>query len=267
MGSLSHLGGSALVLTVVAITPHAFYLLLRDLFCSQTSSISQWPQGNNIRSNCCKVYPMNSIKCSSWYCLPRFLFGLFSAILPIWFIPCFSFQLLFGRRVNLVFSLFSSHLFFFLYYFSLSTYLISTFTVSPSHVSFELFSCALPFPSLSDNFFLPFFLFFLGRCVLFLPTNSFPPLFIFLLSSAPSPSPVSHLWMLFLPLTAHSLHTHWKKRYSIGTARQDRACSKLAGHSLFHVCYWKCKCTRAMTALSVLLLKDIWRTSNTFVVL
>lgn len=67
MGSLSHSGGSALVLAVVAITPHAFYLLLRDLFCSQTSSISQWPQGNNIRSNCCKVYPMNSIKCSSWY--------------------------------------------------------------------------------------------------------------------------------------------------------------------------------------------------------
>lgn len=145
MGSLSHSGGSALVLTVVAITPHAFYLLLRDLFCSQTSSISQWPQGNNIRSNCCKVYPMNSIKCSSWYCLPHFLFGLFSAILPIWFIPCFSFQLVFGRRVNLVFSLFSSHLFFFLYYFSLSTYLISMFTVSSSHVSFELFFMCIAF--------------------------------------------------------------------------------------------------------------------------
>lgn len=68
--------------------------------------------------------------------------------------------------------------------------------------------------------------------------------------------------MPFLPFPAPPLHTHTRqwKRHGTGTWRQDRACSKQAGHSLFHVCYWKCKrtCTRALTVLPVLLLKDMY---------
>lgn len=68
------------------------------------------------------------------------------------------------------------------------------------------------------------------------------------------------------PSSTHT-HTHTEqwKRHSMGTTRQDRACSKQAGHSLFHVCYWKCKRThtRALTVLPVLLLKDIYEEHQT----
>lgn len=67
------------------------------------------------------------------------------------------------------------------------------------------------------------------------------------------------------PSCLSSSHTHQWKRHSMSTSRQDGACSKLAGHSLFHVCYCKCKGTRtrALTVLPVLLLKDIYEEHQT----
>lgn len=175
MGSFSHSGVSGWAVTGLAIAPHCLYLLLRDLLRRQTSSISQWPQGNSVTSNCWKVCPMNSIKCSLCYCLHVSSLVFFSAILPVWFIPCFSFQLLFGGRVNLIFPWFSLHftLFFFLCYLSFHACLFDFCDHSFIFTCvFWAFLSPLPFPSLSHNF----FLFFWGVYVLFLPTSSFPPI-------------------------------------------------------------------------------------------
>lgn len=155
---------------------------------------------------------MTGIKCSLCYCLPRFLFGLFSAVLPIWFIPWFYFQLLFGRRVNLYFAWFSFHftLSFFLCYLSLNADLLDFYVHSFIFTSvFWAVLSPLPFPSLSHNFFLLFF--GLGG-VLFSPTSSFPPLHwssSYLLPLSP---------VLFLPYECHFtpflpiLFTHTSKR-------------------------------------------------------
>lgn len=155
---------------------------------------------------------MNSIKCSLCYCLPCFLFGLFSAILPIWFIPCFSFQLLFGGRVNLIFSWFSLHftLFFFLCYLSLHACLFDfcdhSFIFTCVFWAFFCLHCLFP------PYLIIFFSFF-GGCVCLIFAHqlisSYP--FIFLL---PSPlAPVLFLaykchFSAFLPI----LFTHTSKR-------------------------------------------------------
>lgn len=68
------------------------------------------------------------------------------------------------------------------------------------------------------------------------------------------------------PSSSHThTHTHQWKRHGMGTSRQDRACSNQAGHSLFHVCYWKCKRTHtgSLTVLPVLLLRDIYEEHQT----
>lgn len=155
MGSFSHLGDSGLSVTVVAIASHCLYLLLRDLLWSQTSFISQWPQGNSITNNCWKVCPMISIKWNLCYCLPRFLFGLFSAFLPVWFIPCFSSQLLLSRMVHLIFFISFPGI---LHYFSLlclsscmpTQFLCSSFIFT---CVFWPFLSPLAFPSLCHCFF------------------------------------------------------------------------------------------------------------------
>lgn len=190
-----------------------------------------------------------------------FLVPSFVCILPSYqsHLSCvFSFQLLFGGSIILSVAWFFLHtaLFFFLSYPFMLACLISEFAVSLSPVSFQLFfslRCLFPLCLIfSSSFF-----------ILFLLNRSFTTLHF--LSSPHSPSSVSPC-VIFPPSHPSSSHTHQWKRHSMGTSRQDRACSKLAGHRLFHVCYWKCKRTRAMTVLPVLLRKVIRRTSNTFVV-
>lgn len=73
---------------------------------------------------------------------------------------------------------------------------------------FGAFLFELPFPSLSHIFFSLFFLGGGGGCLI--STHQFisSSPFISLLSSPPSPAPISSLWMPFLPLPAPPVHTH-----------------------------------------------------------
>lgn len=89
--SFSHPGDSGLAVTLWLFLLIAFACICcREIWSETRHHPYQWSQDNCIANNCWKACPLNSVKWSLCYYPPCFLFVLFPAILPIWFIPCCS---------------------------------------------------------------------------------------------------------------------------------------------------------------------------------